>query len=895
MVFVNEEIEQAKQKVLSELGYAPMAIVLGSGLGDFPKALSNTRKIPYSQIPHMPLTSVQGHSGELIIGELPSSVHAKEHGETSANKKKLIYCFAGRIHSYEGGPWDEVTFQVKLMAAIGCKLFILTNASGGLFDDMTGGCLCLLTGHFRLLARMDPNSLASAVRVFEKNNGSSTTQQQQSTELVRVEKNEFESEFEAKYSHFAPNFWTAKYVNLCRSIAKENNIKLFEGSYAWASGPSFETPLEVLMAKKLGGACVGMSTVPEMLTCNYYGMDCMGISLVCNLGAGLQKEPLTHKEVLENSKIGTEHIQLLVRETLANIEFEETSDAPLVSGATSDSTCCASSSSTTTQYVALKINTESMKITEENIKQAVQLIQQELGQFDENQINIYCTQQNVPNLLQDGKKVDLMTLPNFPYTSASGNFGYITKNAKNQLTLISNVHPSLDNTFTTEESFYLTLVFNVLNVQNVAFFVKCSDPRVTPENTVQEISSVTNFGHAQPLEYVESVYISHDRVLDAAPLSTNEKQTNSYMGFMGPDYPSYMECHLAQELGHSTFGVTSLNLFCALRYFGFNVKAFVEFSEHTSLNQVQMQIPSVKRSVKPVKYDQQCKLRYNILKYEEVVEATQFIKEQLDLGDKSIDTAIFDLNLNLPFFENPNVKIVKTLALSDIPHYKPKNGVSQALSLVRVSSDKNSTEKLVLVIHHVGLEQDESTYLLSNSLVDLTFFVRVCQHLQTVQSIYLNSAVSSALSELTSEPIYSPNTLVQYKDHINFTGYNPMIGKNENRWGDRFFDVSGLYHPLRTTTARVETSNVFYFNHALQLENRAIRTHTSKYNANILSSVGCYEALVAHHDTKEKHTRTRVVSLGLVVDQAQKSEGKLICPEKKKELVTVLCNDILGL
>nr|CAG4715070.1 unnamed protein product [Naegleria fowleri] len=890
MVFVNEEIEQAKQKVLSELGYAPMAIVLGSGLGDFPKALSNTRKIPYSQIPHMPLTSVQGHSGELIIGELPSSIHAKEHGHTSPNKKKLIYCFAGRIHSYEGGPWDEVTFQVKLMAAIGCKLFILTNASGGLFDDMTGGCLCLLTGHFRLLARMDPNSLASAVRVFEKN-GIATQQQppQQTTELVRVEKNEFESEIEAKYSHFTPNFWTAKYVNLCRSIAKENSIKLFEGSYAWASGPSFETPLEVLMAKKLGGACVGMSTVPEMLTCNYYGMDCMGISLVCNLGAGLQKEPLTHKEVLENSKIGTEHIQLLVRETLANIEFDETSNSPLVSGATSDTTC--STSSSTTQYVSLKFNTEPMKITEEQIKQSVQLIQQELGQFDENQLNIYCTQANVPNLVQDAKKVDLMTLPNFPYTSASGNFGYITKNANNQLTLISNVHPSLDNTFTTEESFYLTLVFNLLNIQNVAYYVKCSDPRVNSENTTQEISSVTNFGYAQPLEYVESVYISHDRVLDAH--QNSEKKPNSYMGFMGPDQPSYMECHVAQELGHSTFGVTSLNLFCALRYFGFNVKAFVEYSENASLNQVQMGTSSVKRSVKPVNYEQQRKLKYNMLKYEEVVEATQFIKEQLDLTYKVIDSAIFDLNLNLPFFENPNVNIVKTLALSDIPHYKPKNGVSQALSLVRVSSD--SSEKLALVIHHVGIEQDQSenAYLLSNSLIDLTFFVRVCQYLQTVKSLYLNSAVTSALSELSSEPIYAPNTLVQYKDHINFTGYNPLIGKNENRWGDRFFDVSGLYHPLRTT-AKVETSNVFYFNHAIQLENRTIRTHTSKFNANILSSVGCYEALVAHHDTKEKENRTRVVSLGLVVDNAQ-TEGKLICPGKKKELVNVLCNDILGL
>ena len=147
MVYVNEEIEQAKQKVLNELGYAPMAIVLGSGLGDFPKVLVNQKKIPYSQIPHMPQTSVQGHSGELIIGELPPS------NKNNNNEKKVIYCFAGRIHSYEGGPWDEVTFQVKLMAAVGCKLFIMTNASGGLFDDMTGGCLCLLTGHFRLLAQ----------------------------------------------------------------------------------------------------------------------------------------------------------------------------------------------------------------------------------------------------------------------------------------------------------------------------------------------------------------------------------------------------------------------------------------------------------------------------------------------------------------------------------------------------------------------------------------------------------------------------------------------------------------------------------------------------------------------------------------------------------------------
>ena len=840
MVYVNEEIEQAKEKVLNELGYAPMAIVLGSGLGDFPKVLLNAKKLSYSQIPHMPQTSVQGHSGELILGELP----------TNDNQKRLIYCFAGRIHSYEGGPWDEVTFQVKLMASIGCKLFIMTNASGGLFDEMSGGCLCLLTGHFRLLARMDPNSLAPGARV---SNGKLLE--------TSFEKNEQISQIEDKYSHFAPDYWTSKYVNLCRSVAKEQGIKLFEGSYAWASGPSFETPLEVLMAKQLGGACVGMSTVPEMLTCNYYGMECMGISMVCNLGAGLQTEPLTHKEVLENSKIGTEHMQLLVKETLSKIDFDE---------ATPQTTA-------TTEYLPLRKNESTHKLTAESIAKAAEIIRVTLGEIDSVQMNVYCTLPDAPNVSELENKVDLMTLPQFPYSTASGNFGYFTKNSKNQLTLITNTHSSLDNTLTTEESTYIALVLNLLNIPNVAYFVKCSDSKVVPGVTQQEITNVTNFGYYEPLEYVETVYRTSERFVDTTSKDTKK---NSYMAFMGPDLPCAMECHTAEELGHAVYGVTSLALHNSLKYLGFNVKTFVEFVGAPEKNAVQIENVAT-RTVKQVDIEQNHKLHYQMLKISEIEEATQFVKEQLELTDKNIESVILDLNLNLPFTQHENIKIIKSVPFKNIPHLQTEFG--QTLSLATIG------DKHILVVHHID-QSDESTYLRSNSLIELSFIIRVCQHLHTVNNIYLNSAVVSALNS-SFEPIYAPNTLVQYRDHINFTGYNPLIGKNENRWGDRFFDVSGLYRPLKTST-KVETTNVMYANHILQLDNKELRSTVSKFNVNVLSSVGGYEALVAHHDVKPKEERVRCVSLGLVINE---NSEKLICPEKKKELITTLCNDILGL
>ncbi|KAL9648901.1 hypothetical protein ABK040_003830 [Willaertia magna] len=866
MSFYDEEIEQAKNVVLERLGYAPIAIVLGSGLGEFPKVLSNVHKLPYSDIPHMPRPSIQGHSGELILGELPDKtekalhdVLQQQHSETKQEEPismKKIYCFAGRVHSYEGIPWNEVTFQVKLMSAIGCKLFILTNASGGLFDDMTGGCLCLLTGHSRLLARMNPNSIL---------------------ENIKVPKNPLKTPIYPK--------WDEHYSNVCREIAKENNIKLFEGSYVWSTGPTFETPLEVLVAKQLGGACVGMSTVPEMLTCNQYGMDCIGISMVCNLGAGLQKEPLTHKEVLENSRIGMEHIQLLVQETLSRIDFEK---VPLKQVIDRD-------------LITLKKADIQLPILEEDLLKAIDLLKNRLGEWNVNQASIYCTEGNVPKVISD--KVFVNELPKFPYATASGNFGYFTKNDKNQLILVSNQHPNLDNMFSTLESYYLSLLFNILNIPNIVYYVKSSS-YVTPDEINNEITSVTNFGYHQPLEYLESVFSLHKdnvkRFKDIDP-TTIGSQVNAYMSFIGPDSPTLPEIEMAKQFGHSLYGVSSLNLYFALKYLGINTLVYLEYQGPESSNKNDIQIWNTThgmrdvRKIEDINYKNIKKLQYTLLDYDKVEVATNFVKEQLKITENTkIENAIFDLNLNLSF--NDKVEIISKLALVNVPNYAERSEIAnqQYLSLVKLN------DKYILLFHYENVQKESNeTYMYSNSLVDLSFFVRVCQHFTSIKDIYLTSAMASALNgddnnSIEYKPLYSAGTICQLKDHVNFTGYNPLIGKNEPKWGERFFDIGGLYYPLQHSTETIPIVNAIYTNHAIQFDDRQFRAAMPKFNTTVLSSVGCYEALVSHHDLREKEHRLHCHALGLIVDESIRnvSENPIIPLEKKDELVDIILNEI---
>ncbi len=224
-----------------------IAVVLGSGLGAFSEGLTNPRVIPYAAIPNYPLPSVEGHSGELVSGFL--------------NDIPLLVA-KGRFHRYEGHGLERVTLPIRLFHALGVRRVIITNAAGSLQPEFTPGSLLLLTGHLDCTFQEHPRQ----------------------PQPVTV-----------------PPYYVPILLEIARCSAQEVGITLREGIYCWTLGPAYETPEEIRYFQSLGGAAVGMSTVPEINWAGSHGLEPLAISMLTNFAAGLSAAPLTHEEVIETA------------------------------------------------------------------------------------------------------------------------------------------------------------------------------------------------------------------------------------------------------------------------------------------------------------------------------------------------------------------------------------------------------------------------------------------------------------------------------------------------------------------------------------------------------------------------------------------------------------------
>ena len=235
-----------------------LGIILGSGLGNFASQVQNAVSIPYSEIPNFPQSTVQGHSGQLVIGTIA--------GVTVA-------VMQGRVHAYEGYSMDAVTFPMRVLARLGCKRLIVTNAAGGINTSYAQGGLVCLSDHINLTgtnAALGPNEPRFAVtpnagqRFFDM----STAYSYRLRKIARVE-------------------------------AAALDIPLPEGVYLAVLGPSYETPAEIRAFRTLGADLVGMSTVHEVLVARHMGLEVLGLSLVTNMAAGVLDQPINHEEVME--------------------------------------------------------------------------------------------------------------------------------------------------------------------------------------------------------------------------------------------------------------------------------------------------------------------------------------------------------------------------------------------------------------------------------------------------------------------------------------------------------------------------------------------------------------------------------------------------------------------
>ena len=258
-----------------------VAVVLGSGLGDFAAQVEDAVTIPYAEIPHFPQSTVPGHSGRVLIGTL---------GGTA------IAVMQGRVHAYEGYSSEEVTFPIRVLARFGIRGIALTNAAGGINRSYAQGDLVLISDHINFTGR-NPVSGANDERLGPR----------------------FFDMTEA---------YSRRFRAIAHTAAMEAGMALQEGVYLSLLGPSFETPAEIRAFAALGADLVGMSTVQETIVARHMGIEVLGISCVTNMAAGIQGEPLSHQEVMETGKrVETRLTGLLARALPAISAIIETAGA----------------------------------------------------------------------------------------------------------------------------------------------------------------------------------------------------------------------------------------------------------------------------------------------------------------------------------------------------------------------------------------------------------------------------------------------------------------------------------------------------------------------------------------------------------------------------------------
>lgn len=262
-----EELQEASDAIAAVTGRAHHvgAIVLGSGLSGYADTLPGAVSVEYADIPGFPVPEVEGHSGSL------HSVDLAGHG---------FLVLAGRVHAYEGWDLADVVFAVRAAALSGCRTITLTNASGGVGDGLEAGDLVLIADHINLTAR-NPLLGANDERLGPR--------------------------FPDMTDVYSPALRA-----MAREIGSDADVELGEGVYAWFLGPSYETPAEVQMAKRMGADLVGMSTVPEAIAARHMGAEVLGISLVTNLAAGISPTPLSHEEVTETAAAARERFTRLL-------------------------------------------------------------------------------------------------------------------------------------------------------------------------------------------------------------------------------------------------------------------------------------------------------------------------------------------------------------------------------------------------------------------------------------------------------------------------------------------------------------------------------------------------------------------------------------------------------
>lgn len=275
-----EKLNRCYEAVKERLPFVPkLALILGSGLGDYAEHVTVEKTIPYESIEGFPRSTVAGHKGQFV--------YAKVEGVPTVMMQ-------GRVHCYEGYPMQDVVLPVRLMKKMGAEILFLTNAAGGVNENFHAGDLMMITDQ---ISSFVPSPLIGANR----------------------------EDLGPRFPDMS-EIYRREYRKIIRESSKALNIDLQEGTYLQFTGPAYESPAEIRMVRTLGADAVGMSTACEAVAANHMGMKILGISFISNLAAGMSTQPLSHKEVQEAADLAAPKFRALVTEVIRRIGEHEKSE-----------------------------------------------------------------------------------------------------------------------------------------------------------------------------------------------------------------------------------------------------------------------------------------------------------------------------------------------------------------------------------------------------------------------------------------------------------------------------------------------------------------------------------------------------------------------------------------
>ena len=263
---MNEIVERAVKKLAPLCGTdCRIGLILGSGLGAYAERIEDKRYVNYTDLPGFPRSRVEGHAGRFVVGKLFG---------------KRVICMQGRFHYYEGYPQSEIALAVRVMKRLGVEKLLLTNAAGGVNLDFSPGDMMLISDHINFSG---------------------------SNPLIGANDDDFGPRFPDQ-----SNVYDRDLRAQVRSAAAAAGIPLREGIYMMFSGPTFESPAEIVFARVAGASAVGMSTVPEAICAAHCGIKVIGISLITNMAAGVMDQTLSHEEVQQAAAAASEHFTRLI-------------------------------------------------------------------------------------------------------------------------------------------------------------------------------------------------------------------------------------------------------------------------------------------------------------------------------------------------------------------------------------------------------------------------------------------------------------------------------------------------------------------------------------------------------------------------------------------------------